>query len=99
MRGLLFSPVGPGVLLLAPCRDVHTVGIRHALDIAFIDADGVVVEVYRGIGPMKRIRCRRAVATMERFSESSPWFKTGDRVVISAVPDGNKIAERGRTER
>ena len=99
MCGLLFSPVRPGALLLAPCRDVHTVGMRRALDIAFVDADGVVVEAYRDVGPMRRIRCRKALATIERFSESTPWFTAGDRVAIGIAPGENKIAERGRSKR
>lgn len=99
MRGLLFSPVRQGVLLLAPCRDIHTVGMRHALDIAFVDADGMVVEAYRDVGPMRRVRCRKAVATIERFSESTPWFTAGDRVEIGIASGESKIAERGRSKR
>ncbi len=94
LRGMLFSPEQPGALLLAPCRDVHTIGMRHDLDIAFIDADGVVVEAYREVGPMRRVRCRGAAATIERFSESGPWFKAGDRVGISILPDRYRVVEK-----
>lgn len=94
LRGLLFSPERPGTLLLAPCRDVHTIGMKRDLDIAFFDADGVVVEAYRDVGPMRRIRCRRAVATVERFSETKPWFKVGDRVGVGIVPDKDRVTEK-----
>ncbi len=29
--------------MLEPCRSVHTAGMRFALDVAFCDADGVVL--------------------------------------------------------
>ena len=87
MCGLLFSPACPGTLLLVPCGDVHTVGMRHDLDIAFVDVDGVVVKACRDVGPMRRVRCRNAVATLERFSKREPWFEVGDRIGIGIVPD------------
>ena len=94
MRGLLFSPMHSEVLLLAPCSDVHTVGMRYDLDIAFVDADGTVVEAYRDVGPMKRIRCRGAVATIERFSEQGPWFGRGDRIGIGVMPERRNFGGR-----
>lgn len=30
--------------MLDPCRWVHTVGVRFPLDVAYLDADGVVVK-------------------------------------------------------
>ena len=45
--GLLENPDELSPLLIAPCRDVHTFGMRVSLDIAFLDADGVVVRVAR----------------------------------------------------
>ena len=50
-KGLLFSPEHAGALLLAPCNDVHTAGMRHRLDIAFVDAQGLVLEAHRDVGP------------------------------------------------
>ena len=49
-KGLLFSPEHAGALLLAPCNDVHTAGMRHRLDIAFVDAQGLVLEAHRDVG-------------------------------------------------
>jgi len=83
-KGLLFSPEHAGALLLAPCNDVHTAGMRHRLDIAFVDRCGVVLESYRAVGPMRRLRCPRAVATIERFAECGAWFSEGDRVGLVA---------------
>ena len=38
-RGLLGRDGVDGVLLLRPCRSVHTVGMRFPIDVAFCDAD------------------------------------------------------------
>ena len=79
-RGLLFSKPDDGALLLMPCSDVHTVGMRHRLDIAFVDATGLVVEAHRDVGPFRRLRRRGAAAVVERFAScASPWFEAGDR--------------------
>jgi uncharacterized membrane protein (UPF0127 family) len=45
-RGLLRRDDIEGVLILRPCRQVHTIGMRFPLDIAFCDADGRVVRIY-----------------------------------------------------
>lgn len=42
LRGLL---LGGDELLLYPCNSVHGFGIRRALEVAYIDAEGVVIEV------------------------------------------------------
>jgi uncharacterized membrane protein (UPF0127 family) len=43
-RGLLGRDGIDGVLVLAPARAVHTLGMRFDLDVAFVDAHGVVVD-------------------------------------------------------
>ena len=40
-RGLLGRTGIDGVMLLQPCRNVHTVGMQFAIDVAFCDRDGV----------------------------------------------------------
>ena len=83
-----------GALLLAPCRDVHTIGMDRAIDLAFVDAEGRVVAACRGVEPGRRMRCRSAVATVERFAEDGKqWFEPGDRIFI-AVEDGDDARER-----
>lgn len=44
-RGLLGRDGADGALLLRRTRSVHTVGMRFALDVAFLDADLRVVRV------------------------------------------------------
>jgi uncharacterized protein len=43
-RGLLGRDGLEGALVLRPCRWVHTIGMRFAIDIAFVDEAGTVVK-------------------------------------------------------
>jgi uncharacterized membrane protein (UPF0127 family) len=44
-RGLLGRDGFTGALVFRKCRQVHTVGMRFAIDVAFCDADGVVLRI------------------------------------------------------
>lgn len=85
LRGLLARDSGGEVLLLAPCRDVHTFGMRHAIDVAFVDAAGVVREAHREVPPGRRLRCRAAMVAFERLSGEGPWFREGDRIEVAVI--------------
>lgn len=83
-RGLLLTAPNDKELLLIPCNDVHTVGMRHSLDVAFVDQEGVVIEAHCAVGPFRRLRNGKAVAVVERFSSCDmPWFAEGDQMVLS----------------
>jgi uncharacterized protein len=52
-RGLLNTeslPDGSG-LLVVPCRQVHTFGMRYAIDVVFVDEAWAVKRVVRGMKP------------------------------------------------
>lgn len=80
LRGLFGKPQFEGVLMLVPCHDVHTFGMRRPLDVAFVASDGVIVESFRNVAPRRRLRNRRAAATLERYATADPWFAPGDRI-------------------
>ena len=85
MKGLLRSRPGPegNVMLLMPCKSVHTFGMKYPIDIAFVAADGTVIESFRSVAPRRHLRCRQAVGVLERFSASDgSWFESGDRVLV-----------------
>lgn len=44
-RGLLGRSSVEGALVLPKCRSVHTLGMKFAIDVAYLDADGVVLKV------------------------------------------------------
>jgi uncharacterized membrane protein (UPF0127 family) len=66
LRGLLGhrSPP-PFALRLDRCRCVHTVGMRFALDLHWLDADGAVLRIDRAVRPLRVRACRRARAVVE----------------------------------
>ena len=57
-------PTGYG-LLFERCRSVHTIGMRIALDLLWIDDAGAVVRHDRAVGPRRLRSCRRAQAVVE----------------------------------
>lgn len=93
-RGLLFGGEEGRALLLAPCRDVHTVGMSRRIDVAFLDGSGTVLEAYRNVGACSRLRNGSAVAVLERLSDSTAlWFEPGDRVGLSLLPPASLCGE------
>ena len=46
-RGLLGRSAVEGAFVLSPCRAVHTLGMRFAIDVAFLDGEGTVLKVVR----------------------------------------------------
>jgi uncharacterized membrane protein (UPF0127 family) len=67
LRGLAFrdrSEVGPG-LLIPRCASVHTFGMRFALDVFFLDAEGEVISVRRSMPPRRVLWQRGACAVLE----------------------------------
>ena len=80
--GMLFGR-GAGedeCLVLAPCADIHTYGMRWPIDVAFVDHVGKVLSVAFEVGPCQRRKCPGAYATIERRTYSKTWLKPGDDV-------------------
>lgn len=87
LKGLLFSApdeeAEATLLVLAPCASVHTFGMRYLIDVAFVDACGVVLASHERVQPGRLLSCRGAALALERFSSSEashlePWFAKGD---------------------
>lgn len=47
------------------CRSVHTLGMRFALDLVWLDATGAVVRVDHAVGPRRQRGCVRARSVVE----------------------------------
>jgi len=45
-KGLLGRAEHQGVLVLRPCRQVHSIGMKIAVDVAFCDRDGLVLHTF-----------------------------------------------------
>lgn len=97
IKGLLGRADADGVLLLAPCRDIHTFGMTRPIDVAFVAPDGTVVASYRDVGPGRRLRNKSAVATVERFAcTNARWFEPGDSIRLSVAPTNSLGDANGR---
>lgn len=84
MRGMLFREPDDITRLLVPCHDIHTFGMRHPLDVAFISKEGDVLEVHRKVSARRRIKRKGASMVAERFSQEGDWLKAGDRIRLGA---------------
>jgi uncharacterized membrane protein (UPF0127 family) len=67
------AQAGPG-LLIPRCASVHTFGMRFALDVYFLDDEGTVVSVRRGLCPRRVVFCRDAAAVLEIPTEKGGEF-------------------------
>lgn len=97
MRGLMFAdPATAPLVMLIPCADIHTYGMRDALDVAFFDAHGRALEVYRRVPPCRRIRCRYARFVIERFADDELWFEPGQSCFAGiAIGRGAPVSKTG----
>ena len=71
-------------ILLAPCRSIHTFGMPVDIDLAFLDAGGLVVSSERAVPPSRLRWHPRARSALERVSvPGAPWPIAGDRLDFS----------------
>ena len=83
-KGLLGRDTIDGALLLEHTRWVHTLGMRFAIDVAYLDADGVVVK----ISTMSRNRVGMPVPSARSVVEAPAgtferWkLQCGDRLEV-----------------
>lgn len=93
LRGLLGRPPlerGEG-LLLRPCQAVHMFGMKHAIDVAFVDGDHTVVATYPGLAPGHRSgwhRAARGALELPEGTLDSTGTQVGDRLTIQPAGDG-----------
>jgi len=67
LLGLLALPrLQPGeALALRPCASVHTCFMRYAIDVLYLDRDGVVLKVVPALKPWRFSACWGARTTLE----------------------------------
>lgn len=86
LRGLLFrAPLaadGSEALLIRPCGSIHTIGMRYALDVVFLDRKGQVLKVREGLPPWRACAGRGAHAVVEfhHGAVRQLGIATGDRI-------------------
>lgn len=89
LRGLLGTSPEWGhsgrVLVLYPCRSVHTFGMHYEIDIAFARKDGIIMRADRAVGAMRLLACKDAAFVLERpHSDLAPWLRPGERLPFSS---------------
>jgi hypothetical protein len=83
-RGLLGRDAVEGVLVLRPCRHLHTFGMRFPIDVAFCSVNGVVLRTCalppRRLSP---VVFRSAFAIEASAGAFDRWkLRVGDRVEL-----------------
>jgi uncharacterized protein len=86
VRGLLGRSGLTGALWLQPCRQVHTFGMRFAIDVAYVDRRGRVVAVRRmRPGRLARPRLRaRSVVEADAGAFAHWGLRAGSTVGVRA---------------
>jgi uncharacterized membrane protein (UPF0127 family) len=88
-RGLLGRDGVEGALVIEPCRWIHTLGMRFPIDVAFLDADGVVVKCTR-MGRHRiglPVRTARTVIEAEAGAFDRWGLHVGDVVEVRHTDD------------
>src|SRR5688572_8149141 len=83
-RGLRGRNDVEGALVLRPCRNVHTAGMRFPIDVAFCDGDGIVI-LMTCLQPwrLSPVAFRAAFAIEARAGAFERWdLRVGDKVEI-----------------
>lgn len=80
-RGRLQAGQG---LWLKPCRGIHTLGMRCAIDVVFLDASQRVVGIERRLPPNRirmQLRAARSVLELPPGTIRATDIRVGDRLV------------------
>ena len=89
--GLMFrSQLDPGSgLVIKPCSSIHMFFMRFPIDVAFVDAEGLVVRAYHAIKPWRVssvVRGAKAAIELEPGALAKAGVERGNR--LRMVPAG-----------
>ena len=75
-------------LWIVPCRSVHTLGMRYPIDVAFLDARGVVVGILEGFPPNR-------VGRVHRDARGALELRAGTLAATGTAPGDRVEFEEG----
>jgi uncharacterized membrane protein (UPF0127 family) len=75
-------------LWIVPCRSVHTLGMRYPIDVAFLDARGVVVGIQEGLPPNR-------VGRVYRDARGALELRAGTLAATGTLPGDRVEFEEG----
>jgi uncharacterized membrane protein (UPF0127 family) len=84
-RGLMGRDSFDGAILLKPAMQVHTLGMRFPIDVAYLDRELKVVAIVTGMRPRRLGRPRfgaRAVVEAEAGSFDRWGLRVGDELEV-----------------
>ncbi len=85
--GLMGRPSidGDSALLLEPCNQIHMFFMRFAIDVVFVDRQGVAMKVVRDLRPWRISLAAGARAVIEMPAGSLRWGQVlpGDRLYLT----------------
>jgi len=86
-RGLLGRPGldASAALMLAPCPAVHTAFMQFTIDVVFVDRDGRVRKIVRGLAPWRMSASLGAYAAIEFTAGGERDLVPGDRLYLSGA--------------
>ncbi len=92
LRGLARLPDLPldRALHLPRTRSVHTVGMRFAVDLVWLDAAGRVVRVDRDVAPRRHAACRAARSVVEVRAGAAERFARCYPLAVDSQPDAQR---------
>lgn len=73
-------------LLFERCRSVHTLGMRFALDLLWLDGDGRLVRLDRDVGARRLRTCLRARSVIEAAAGEGERIAAALQAGASAAP-------------
>ena len=90
-RGLLGRDAldASAALMLAPCPAVHTAFMRFAIDVVFVDREGRVRKIVRGLAPWRISASLGAYAAIEFTAGDERDLVPGDRLYLSGSGDAH----------
>lgn len=85
MRGLIGRSALPSgrALWILRCNSVHMLGVRVPLDLVWLDREGRVMRVDRGVRPGLRVRgCLGASSVLEMAAGTAGGLREGERLEL-----------------
>lgn len=93
LAGLQFRaslPPGHG-LLLVPCGSLHTMCMRFAIDVTWLDRQGRVLAVRRELRPWRMARAPRGTYAVLELPAGAGWVRPADVLAVLAHNKSTQI--------
>ena len=83
LAGLLGTDAGARPVALVGCSSIHTLGMRYAIDVAFVSGSGRVIASRRAVPPSRLVGARGAKYVLERPATKMHWPQVGDMLLAT----------------